>query len=147
VDAETLQAYERNAVELCANYRWKDPRPVYDLLLGFFHRGQPTLHVGSCSGRDVAWLDSAGESEFSSRSSYILAAQRSELHTIEVILSMKRRANACPYSRPAEPAMTCPYHVANCISAASTAVLRRDRWAFRQAYPTAKVTLTRRRCD
>jgi SAM-dependent methyltransferase len=60
MDQQTLESYERLAPELCARYRSAEPGPLHDLILGFFHSGEPTADIGSGSGRDLVWLGAHG---------------------------------------------------------------------------------------
>jgi hypothetical protein len=60
MDHQTLEVYERMASELCARYRSAEPQRLQELVLGFFHPGEPAADVGSGSPRDRAWLGEHG---------------------------------------------------------------------------------------
>lgn len=60
-DAETLDAYDREAVAFADD--WEDqqsaPEDLYDLIRQYFHHGS-TIDIGCGSGRDTAWLKAHG---------------------------------------------------------------------------------------
>lgn len=60
MDAETVRVYEERAQEFAAAYRVLEPKRLRAVIRGFFRPGEPTVDVGSGSGRDVSWLNSEG---------------------------------------------------------------------------------------
>ncbi|NPV69881.1 MAG: methyltransferase domain-containing protein [Firmicutes bacterium] len=60
MDERTLYVYETNAEVFSKQYRSAEPMQLYHLITAFFHPGEPTVDIGSGSGRDVAWLSANG---------------------------------------------------------------------------------------
>jgi 2-polyprenyl-3-methyl-5-hydroxy-6-metoxy-1,4-benzoquinol methylase len=80
VDAKTRDAYNAQASAFAAEYESQAPRRLHDLAMKFFRPGGLCLDVGCGSGRDLAWLASAGFNTLGIDASENLLKQAKALH-------------------------------------------------------------------
>ncbi len=58
--SKTLEIYNLHAPRLAAQYEGFTPTRSYELAHAFFQKGEPTIDIGSGSGRDVSYLSAHG---------------------------------------------------------------------------------------
>jgi len=80
VDPKTRDAYNARAAAFAAEYESQAPQRLYDLALKFFRPAGLCLDVGCGSGRDLAWLASAGFKTLGIDASERLLKQAAALH-------------------------------------------------------------------